>query len=330
MQNVQEYQNDCRMEIKLIKEIRTQTGASFGDCKKALEQANGDLQKAIEIAAHMLKDQQDQENEVAKAQSEDEAINQLKSEFDKLTEIISDKDDVNRLRKATEYIKEKYDLGLSEEDKKKYYVTSILLSPLKSVPDDIKNAFISRYYEEKNRLLDSVNSQELKNLQIKIKDKITKQLTKHGAVSGQIECMRIDPVLFSTTVDLTKGYNILYTECMRINELVNTLLSDSWYDNYILRYSENGTDLNQLYEESSGSFSIENESPDGESEYYVATEAMKSLSNGPFEQYGFKGQWEEVDSKELEKLLSLESNSNGTSSNDLFLEIIELFIQKTQ
>ena len=158
------------MEIKLIKEIRTQTGASFGDCKKALEQANGDLQKAIEIAAHMLKDQQDQENEVAIAQSEDGAINQLKSEFDKLTEIISDKDDVNRLRKAAEHIKEKYDLDLSEEDKKKYYITSTLLSPLKSVPDDIKNAFISRYYKEKkqNQLLDSVNSQELKNLQIKI------------------------------------------------------------------------------------------------------------------------------------------------------------------
>ena len=46
------------MDIKLIKEIRTQTGASFGDCKKALTQANGDLQKAIEIASNMLKAQQ--------------------------------------------------------------------------------------------------------------------------------------------------------------------------------------------------------------------------------------------------------------------------------
>ena len=31
------------MDIKLIKEIRTQTGASFGDCKKPLAQANEDF-----------------------------------------------------------------------------------------------------------------------------------------------------------------------------------------------------------------------------------------------------------------------------------------------
>lgn len=45
------------MDIKLIKEIRTQTGPSFGDCKKALAQANGDLQKAIKIASNMLEAQ---------------------------------------------------------------------------------------------------------------------------------------------------------------------------------------------------------------------------------------------------------------------------------
>ena len=54
------------MDIKLIKEIRTQTGASLGDCKKALSQANGDLQKAIEIASGMLKAQLDIENKEAK------------------------------------------------------------------------------------------------------------------------------------------------------------------------------------------------------------------------------------------------------------------------
>ena len=59
------------MDIKLIKEIRTQSGASFGDCKKALTQANGDLQKAIEIASNMLKAQQVAENEEANAQNED-------------------------------------------------------------------------------------------------------------------------------------------------------------------------------------------------------------------------------------------------------------------
>ena len=54
------------MNIKLIKEIRTQTSASFGDCKKALEQANGDMNKAIEIASNMFKAQQEEENEEAK------------------------------------------------------------------------------------------------------------------------------------------------------------------------------------------------------------------------------------------------------------------------
>ena len=69
------------MDIKLIKEIRTQTGVSFGDYKKALAQANGDLQKAMEIASNMLEDQMGQENEEANAQTQEGAINQLKSEF---------------------------------------------------------------------------------------------------------------------------------------------------------------------------------------------------------------------------------------------------------
>ena len=109
------------MDIKLIKEIRAQTGASFGDCKKALTQANGDLQKAIEIASNMLEAQMGQENEEANAQTQEGAINQLKSEFDTLTEIISDKTDPNGLRKAADLISNKYDLGLTEEQKKKYY-----------------------------------------------------------------------------------------------------------------------------------------------------------------------------------------------------------------
>ena len=65
------------MDIKLIKEIRTQTGTSFDDCKKALTQANGDLQKAIEIASSMLEAQMGQENEEANAQTQEGAINQL-------------------------------------------------------------------------------------------------------------------------------------------------------------------------------------------------------------------------------------------------------------
>ena len=290
------------MDIKLIKEIRTQSGASFGDCKKALTQANGDLQKAIEIASNMLKAQQVAENEEANAQTQEGAINQLKSEFDTLTEIISDKTDPNRFRKVAEFISNKYDLGLTEEQKKKYYVTSTLLSPLDSVPEGIKSGFIASYNQHKKQLLNSANSPELKNLETKIQDSITKQFQTYGAVEGQIDCLRFDPMLFSTTVDLTKGYNILSTDCKSINEVIETLLSDSLYDDVILRYSENGTDLNQLFDESNGSFNLENESPDGESEYYVATAVMKSLADGPFEQYGFKGQWEELDAEELDKL----------------------------
>lgn len=311
------------MNIKLIKEIRTQTSASFGDCKKALEQANGDLNKAIEIASNMFKAQQDEENEEAK-------VNMLKSEFDKLTEIISDKDDLNRWRKAAEHISEKYDLGLTEEQKKKYYITSTLLTPLESVPEDIKNEFITSYNEQKKKLLNSANSPELKNLETKIQNTITKQLQKYGAVDGQIDCLRFDPMLFSTTVDLTKGYNILSTDCSSINEVVETLLSNSWYDYPIERFAENGTNLGQLYSESNGSFNIENESPEGESAYYVSSAAMNNLGDGPFEQYGFKGYWEKVDSEELHNFITLQRTSNRTSDNNLFLEIIDLFIKKTE
>ena len=318
------------MDIKLIKEIRTQTGASFGDCKKALEQANGDLQKAIEVANNMVKHQQSQENEEAKAQSEEGATNQLKSEFDELTEMISDTLDPNRLLKVADIIKNKYDLGLIEENKKKYYITSTLLTPLETVPENIKSGFIASYNEHKKQLLNSDNSPKLKNLETKIQDAITKQLQPYGAVDGQINCLRFDPMLFSTTVDLTKGYNILSTDCKSINEVIETLLSDSLYDDVILRYSENGTDLNQLFDESNGSFNLENESPDGESEYYVATAVMKSLADGPFEQYGFKGQWVEVDAEELDKLTTLKSKSNSASSDNPFLKIIELFVQKIQ
>ena len=205
------------MDIKLIKEIRTQTGASFGDCKKALEQANGDLNEAIKIASNLFQEQQDEEQEEANSQTQEAAINLLKSEFDKLTEIISDKDDLNRWRKAAEHIIEKYELELSEEQKKRLYITSTLLTPLESVPKDIKSEFIATYNEQKMDLRNSTNSLEIKNLETKIQNVIKKQLKKYGAIDGQIDCLRFDPMLFSTTVDLTKGYNILSTDCKGIS-----------------------------------------------------------------------------------------------------------------
>jgi len=36
------------VSIALIKELRTKTGAGMGDCKKALVESNGDIEKAIE------------------------------------------------------------------------------------------------------------------------------------------------------------------------------------------------------------------------------------------------------------------------------------------
>ena len=106
---------------------------------------------------------------------------------------------------------------------KKYYVTSTLLSPLEKVPEDIKSGFMASYNEYKKQLLHSANSPELKNLETKIQDSITKQLQSYGPVDGQIECIRIDPMLFSTTVDLTRGYNILSTDCKSIKEVIETL-----------------------------------------------------------------------------------------------------------
>ena len=38
-----------KIDINLIKELRDTTFAPLGDCKSALEAAEGDLQKAIEI-----------------------------------------------------------------------------------------------------------------------------------------------------------------------------------------------------------------------------------------------------------------------------------------
>jgi len=37
------------MEVENIKKLREQTGAGFGDCKKAIEEASGDFDKALEL-----------------------------------------------------------------------------------------------------------------------------------------------------------------------------------------------------------------------------------------------------------------------------------------
>lgn len=39
----------AKISIELIKELRARTGAGLGDCKKALEESNGDIEKAIDL-----------------------------------------------------------------------------------------------------------------------------------------------------------------------------------------------------------------------------------------------------------------------------------------
>ncbi|NPA39069.1 MAG: translation elongation factor Ts [Thermodesulfobacteria bacterium] len=39
----------AKIDLELIKELRRRTAAGFSDCKKALEEANGDIEKAIDI-----------------------------------------------------------------------------------------------------------------------------------------------------------------------------------------------------------------------------------------------------------------------------------------
>ena len=152
------------MDIKLIKEIRKQTGASFGDCKKALSKAGGDLSKALNIAENMRKAQQSKEMDDANAHLEVEKVQRLKSEFDNLTTIIRDRKNLNRWSQVATLIKEKYNLGLSEEEKKRHYVSSTLLTPLESVSDDIKKTFVVSFRKRKSTCLIQTNNLNLKML----------------------------------------------------------------------------------------------------------------------------------------------------------------------
>lgn len=307
------------MDIKLIKEIRNKTGASFGDCKKALLQAGGDLTRALDIAENMLKAQQSKEMDEANAHMEVEKVQRLKSEFDKLTTIICDRKNLNRWRQVAELIKDKYDLGLSEEEKKRYYVTSTLLTPLESVSDDIKKTFVASFQEEKVNLFSSFKHNELENAQNQLLSSIKKQLKGDEAAELKIDCLWMQPMLFSTSIGLTKGFNIYRTHCHGVSNVIATLLSDSWYDNDIARFTEDGTDLDGL---------TESESPEGEDSYYIAMGAMKQAIDGPFEQFGIQGEWKEADAEALKNIESLQAAGTAEMECKDDLEIIRLFIEK--
>jgi uncharacterized protein (UPF0147 family) len=316
------------MDIKLIKEIRTQTGASFGDCKKALAQANGDLQKAIEIASNMLEDQMGQEKEEANAQTQEGAINQLKSEFDTLTEIISDKTDPNRLRKVAELISNKYDLGLTEEQKKKYYVTSTLLSPLQTVSEDIKKNFLSAFEDLKREIY--LKDSEFQEQLNKLENNINEKFTKFNIPNSNFFCLVYRPMNWSITSGIEAGMEVTIYKCNSLKQLLDGMMNGFIIEeDSILRLTENGTNLDDLYTKSEGALKIENESSNGAPNYYLGSEDLKS-EKGDFEEIGVSGKWISVDSKEWDKLIALKSKSNIGSSDNPFLKIIELFIQKIQ
>ena len=309
------------MDIKLIKEIRKQTGASFGDCKKALSKAGGDLSKALHIAENMRKAQQSREMDDANAHLEVEKVQRLKSEFDNLTTIIRDRKNLNRWSQVATLIKEKYNLGLSEEEKKRHYVSSTLLTPVESVSDDIKKTFVASFQEEKINLFNSDKQSELENARIELLSSIKKQLQGDEAADLKIECLWMQPMLFSTSIGLTKGFNIYCTHCHGVSNVIATLLSDSWYDNDIARFTEDGTDLDGL---------TERESPEGEGRYYIAMGAMKQAIDGPFEQFGIQGEWKEADAEALKNIESLQAAGAAAMHFERDLEIIDLFIEKIQ
>ena len=316
------------MEIKLIKEIRTQTGASFGDCKKALEQANGDLNKAIKIASNMLEAQMGQENEEANAQTQEGAVNQLKSEFNSLTELISDKTDPNRLRKVAELISNKYDLGLTEEQKKKHYVTSTLLSPLETVPEGVKKNFLSAFEDLKREiyLKDSEFQEQLNNLE----NEINETFTKFNIPNSNFFCLVYRPMNWSITTGIEAGMEVTTYKCNSLKQLLDGMMNGFiTEEDSILRLTENGTNLDDLYAKSEGALKIENESSNGAPNYYLSSEDLKS-EKGDFEEIDVSGKWISVDSKEWDKVRTLKGKSNSASSDNTFLEIIELFIKKIQ
>lgn len=307
------------MDIKLIKEIRRQTGASFGDCKKALSKAGGDLSKALNIAENMRKAQQSKEMDDANAHLEVEKVQRLKSEFDDLTTIIRDRKNLNRWSQVATLIKEKYDLGLSEEEKKRHYVSSTLLTPLESVSDEIKKTFVVSFQEEKINLFNSDKQSELENARNELLSSMKRQLHGYEAADVKIDCLWMKPMLFSTSIGLTKGFNIYRTKCQGVENVIDTVFSDSWWDDDIARFTEDGTDLDGL---------TERESPEGEDRYYIAMGAMKQAIDGPFEQFGIQGEWKEVDAEALKNIQSLQAKSAAAVKCKDDLEIIRLFIEK--
>ena len=319
------------MDIKLIKTIREETGASFSDCKKALKEANDDLDKAIIIANELFIQQKDLEQKDSENLLADTSHKYLKSTFNLYTKTLKEYESFedknfykkNGVKEVCEKILNNYELGLSTEDKKKFGVQSSILSPIPASISDIASEFIKTYLELKQELLVSNDFD-----QTSFVNSIENDLERFGEIKGVILCVKICPVLFSTSIDLTEGYEIYRTECKEINDIFSTINSDSWYDSPVERYSESGVNLNLKCEESNGSFLIEGESPTGEDEYYISSQKMQEISNGSLKDFGVNGQWVRVCPEELKNINSLEFQRESNDEIRMYSEIIDLFIDK--
>ena len=319
------------MDIKLIKTIRQETGASFSDCKKALKEANGDLDKAIIIANELFIQQKDLEQKDSENLLADTSHKYLQSTFNDYTKTLKEYESFedknfykkNGVKEVCEKILNNYELGLSTEDKKKFGVQSSILSPITPSISDVASEFIKTYLELKQELLVSNDFDQTSFI-----NSIENDLERYGEIKGEILCVKICPVLFSTSIDLTEGYEIYRTECKEINDIFSTINSDSWYDSPVERYSESGVNLNLKCEQSNGSFLIEGESPNGEDEYYISSQKMQEISNGSLKDFGVNGEWVRVCPEELKNINSLDFQRESNDEIRMYAEIIDLFIDK--
>jgi hypothetical protein len=314
------------MDIKLIKTIRQETGASFSDCKKALKEANGDLDKAIIIANELFSQQKDMEQKDSENLLADTSHKHLQSTFNDYTKTLKECE-FRRRRSAIIEVCEKiintYELGLSVQDKKKFGVQSTILTPVITLSPDIISEFIKTFVDLKQELLVSNGFDQTSFI-----NSIENALKRYGDIKGDILCIMLSPVLFSTSIDLTEGYEIYRTECQEINDVFSTINSDSWYDSEVERYSESGVDLNLMMEQSNSSFLIEGESPNGDTEYYLSSQNMQKKSNGCLRDFGVNGEWVRVCSRELKKLTDLHHQKRDNEQIKKYIEIIDLFIDK--
>ncbi|MFA6389440.1 MAG: translation elongation factor Ts, partial [Patescibacteria group bacterium] len=122
-----------------IKSLREKTGAGMVDCKKALDESAGDLEKAVEIL---------RKKGIAKASKrEDREANEgvVKVDIDKeknkayILEINSETDFVSRSGKFKDFTEEVFSLIKSGEPKNLDELMEIKMSDGNSVKDNLNN-----------------------------------------------------------------------------------------------------------------------------------------------------------------------------------------------